>query len=174
MDTADLRWPAAAAAREQPRAAPFARRRPNAKTPIGRSSHKRKTIFNRYNEVSDILANRPQAYRPIFMVDDDGSIVVRDWAVGFVLGIGLRRKEWGEHILLTKHRQVLVPILVYCEGQFDLLPDMPTAEKSRHQATEHEEIARAVAAARTICNPFRAAEARQRPVTRRRASRTRR
>src|SRR5215475_7611996 len=26
-----------------------------------------KTIFNRYNEVSDILADRPQAYRPIFM-----------------------------------------------------------------------------------------------------------
>ena len=76
-----------------------------------------KTIFNRYNEVSDILADRPQAYRPIFMVDDDGSIVVRDWVVGFALGIGLRSKEWGEHILLTKHRQVLVPILIYCEGQ---------------------------------------------------------
>ena len=54
-----------------------------------------KTIFNRYNEVSDILADRPQAYRPIFMVDDDGSVVVRDWAVGFALGIGLRAKEWG-------------------------------------------------------------------------------
>jgi yecA family protein len=50
------------------------------------------TIFNRYNEVSDILADRPQAYRPIFMVDADGSIVVREWAVGFALGIGLRAK----------------------------------------------------------------------------------
>ena len=28
-------------------------------------------------------------------VDDDGSVVVRDWAVGFALGIGLRAKEWG-------------------------------------------------------------------------------
>jgi hypothetical protein len=36
-----------------------------------------KTIFNRYNEVSEILADRPAAYRPIFMVDDDGSIVAR-------------------------------------------------------------------------------------------------
>lgn len=133
-----------------------------------------KTIFSRYNEVSDILADRPQAYRPIFMVDDDGSIVVRDWVVGFALGIGLRPKEWGEHILLTKHRQVLVPILIYCEGQLDLLPDMPAAEKCRHQATAHEEIARAVAAARTICNPSRAAEARRQPVKPHRASRTRR
>jgi hypothetical protein len=62
------------------------------------------------------------------MVDDDG-IVVRDWAVGFALGIGLRPKEWGEYILLTKHRQALVPILVYCEGELDLLPDLPAAEK---------------------------------------------
>jgi yecA family protein len=31
--------------------------------------HAVKTIFNRYNEVSDVLADRPQAYRPIFMID---------------------------------------------------------------------------------------------------------
>ena len=43
-----------------------------------------KTIFNRYNEVSETLANQPQAYRPIFMTDDDGSIVARDWALGFI------------------------------------------------------------------------------------------
>jgi len=131
-----------------------------------------KTIFNRYNEVSDILADRPQAYRPIFMVDDDGSIVVRDWAVGFALGIGLRATEWGKHILLTEHRQALVPILVYCEGELDLLPDMPAAEKCR-QAAAHAEIAHAVAAARAICNPYRAAEARRQPVKRRRANSTR-
>ena len=130
-----------------------------------------KTIFNRYNEVSDTLADRPQAYRPIFMTDDDGSIVARDWAVGFMLGIGLRSKEWGRCILLTQHRQVLVPILVYCEGELDLLPDMPAVEKRRRQATAHAEIAQAVAAAHAICNPYRAAEAHQ-PAKRR--SRTRR
>ena len=54
-----------------------------------------KTIFNRYNEVSETLADRPAAYRPIFVVDDDGRIVARDWAVGFALGIGLCPKEWG-------------------------------------------------------------------------------
>jgi yecA family protein len=132
-----------------------------------------KTIFNRYNEVSDILADRPQAYRPIFMVDDDGSIVVRDWAVGFALGIGLRAKEWGKHILLTEHRQALAPILVYCEGELDLLPDMPATQKQTRQATAHSEIAQAVATARAICNPHRAAEARRQPVKRRCASRAR-
>ena len=67
-----------------------------------------KTIFNRYNEVSETLADRPVAYRPIFMIDGD-RIVAHDWAIGFMLGIGLRSKEWGEHILLTKHRAVLTP-----------------------------------------------------------------
>jgi SAM-dependent methyltransferase len=76
-----------------------------------------KTIFNRYNEVSDTLANRPEAYQPIFMVDDDGSFLVHDWVVGFALGIGLRAKEWGKRIRLTQHRQALVPIMVYCGGE---------------------------------------------------------
>jgi yecA family protein len=133
-----------------------------------------KTIFNRYNEVSEILADRPQAYRPIFMVDDDGGIVARDWAVGFALGIGLCPKDWGERILLTKHRDVLIPILVYCEGELDLLPEMPASEKRRHQATAHEQIAQAVAAARAICNPYRAAEARQQPARTPRPARKRR
>lgn len=133
-----------------------------------------KTIFNRYNEVSDILADRPQVYRPIFMIEDDGSIVARDWAIGFALGIALRPKEWEESILLTKHRQVLIPILVYCEGELDLLPDMTVAEKHRHRATAHEQIAQAVASARDICNPYRAAEARRQPAKRRRSTRPRR
>ena len=133
-----------------------------------------KTIFNRYNEVSETLADRPAAYRPIFMVDDDGSIVARDWAVGFALGIGLRSEAWGKRILLTKHREVLIPILVYCEGELDLLAEMPATEKHRHQATAHEQIAQAVAAARAICNPYRAAEARQRPARIPRPARKRR
>ena len=107
------------------------------------------------------------------MTNNDVSIVARDWAVAFTLGIALRSKEWGRCILLTEHRQVLVPILVYCEGELDLLPDMPEAEKRRRQATAHAEIAQAVVAARDICNPYRAAEARQ-PVKQRRANRPRR
>jgi len=130
-----------------------------------------KTIFNRYNEVSETLANRPAAYRPILMIDG-ARILAHDWAIGFMLGIGLRSKEWGEHILLTRHRAVLTPILVYCEGELDLLPDMPAAEKHRRQDTAHEQISHAVAAAREICNPHRAAEATH-PAKRRRSARTR-
>ena len=118
---------------------------------------------------SEILAGQPQAYRPIFMIDDNGSIVVRDWAVGFALGIGLRPKEWGESILLTKHRQLLIPILVYCEGELDLLPEITAAEKRRRQATAHQQIAQAVAAARDICNPLYVAACSARTISRRAA-----
>jgi len=55
----------------------------------------------------------------------------------------------------------------------DLSPPRRAYRCRRRQATAHAEIAQAVAAARDICNPYRAAEARQ-PAKRRPASRTRR
>jgi yecA family protein len=130
------------------------------------------TIFNRYNEVSAILADQPGAYRPIFMIDDDRGIVARDWAVGFVLGIGLRSEVWGKRILFTKYRELLTPILVYCDPSIDLLPDVSAAEKRRRQAAAHEQIAHAVVATRAICSPHRAAEARRKPRKVRRSART--
>ena len=69
---------------------------------------------------------------------------------------------------------MLIPILVYCEGELDLLPEIPATKKRRHQATAHEQIAQAVAAARAICNPYRAAEARQQPARITRPTRKRR
>jgi yecA family protein len=134
-----------------------------------------KTIFNRYNEVSSLLADRPGDYQPIFMVDDKRAIVVHDWVVGFMLGVGLRSDEWGECILLTKNRARLAPILVYADpAGVDFLPDMPASEKQRRQASAYQHIAGAVAAVRTICNPFRAAEANRTSAKTRRTRRARR
>ena len=89
-------------------------------------------------------------------------------------GSGYATGAWGKRILLTKHREVLIPILDYCEGELDLLPEMPATEKRRRHATAHEQIAQAVAAARAICNPYRAAEARQQPARIQRPARKRR
>ena len=123
-----------------------------------------KTFFNRYNEVSTLLADQPAAYRPIFMVDDKGAIVAKDWGVGFMLGISLRSNEWGRCILLTKHRALLTPILVYVDPAIDLLPGLPASEKRRRQASAHQQIPGAVAAVRAVCNPHRAAEAHHKPT----------
>lgn len=128
-----------------------------------------KTIFKRYNEVSEMLAERPDAYRPIFGADNRDRIVASGWAVGFLLGLGLRSAEWGKHILLTRHRALLVPILVYGPASPDLLPEMSVSEKRCRQASAYEQIAGAVVAVRAICNPHRAAEARRRPGKTRRA-----
>jgi yecA family protein len=130
-----------------------------------------KTIFHRYNEVSQMLADRPGDYRPIFRTDDQGRVVASDWAVGFILGLGLRSAEWGKYILFTGHRALLIPILVYSPASTDLLPEMSIAEKRRHQVTAYEKIAGAVVAVRAICNPQRAAEARRRPGKTRRQPR---
>ena len=133
-----------------------------------------RTVFNRYNEVSTTLAELPHTYRPIFMIDQDGSVVARDWAVGFMLGIGLRSQEWADRILLTEHRSLLTPILVYHDLGDGLLPEMPPAEKHRRRATAYQKIPQAVAAIRAICNAHRAAEALPQPNKLRRARRTRR
>ena len=133
-----------------------------------------KTIFNRYNEVSSLLADRPGAYQPIFMVDDMGKIVAKDWGVGFMLGVGLRSAEWGKCILLTRHRALLTPILVYADSSIDLLPDMSASEKRRRQTSAHEQIAGAVAAVHAICNPHRAIEAHRNPPRSRRSRRAHR
>jgi uncharacterized protein len=58
------------------------------------------TIFNRYNEVSAILADHPKAYRPIFMFDAD-RLVVDHWAVGFMRAISLSAQEWTRCCSLT-------------------------------------------------------------------------
>jgi yecA family protein len=133
-----------------------------------------KTVFNRYNEVSDILAERPRAYRPIFMIDDEGKTVVDHWVVGFMLGLRLRSVEWANHVLLTKHRALLTPILVYSDATTDLLPEMSEPEKRRHHVTAYQQIAGAVAAVRAICSAHRTAEANRTPPEPRRSTGRRR
>lgn len=108
------------------------------------------TIFNRYNEVSAILADHPKAYRPIFMFDAD-RLVVDHWAVGFMRGITLRVQEWTE-VLLTDMRLTLTPIFVSHDMGAGFLPDMPRAEQLHRRSTAHQHIAEAVVALRQACN----------------------
>jgi yecA family protein len=127
-----------------------------------------RTVFNRYNEVSATLSERPDTYRPIFMKDPDGRVIVRDWAVGFMTGVGLRAEAWGSSIILTEHRHLLTPIALYHDLGNRLLPDMPEAERQRRRPSAYHDIPNAVAAIRAICNPLRAAEAQRPPAKPRR------
>lgn len=120
-----------------------------------------KAIFNRDNEVSETFANQPQAYRPIFMTDD-GSIVAREWALGFVLGVGLRSEQWGKRVLLSQHRQLLIPILVCCEAAST---SYLTGNVSREEtAAPPPPIAHDIAAARFLSHRRTNLPARQQPA----------
>ena len=110
------------------------------------------TIFDRYNEVSSVLEECPNEYEPLFLRTDDGEVIVREWAVGFMLGVGLRAPAWGDAILLTAHRNTtMAPILIYYDVGQDFLLDVPAAEKTRPKAEGYHQIPAAVAAAHRIC-----------------------
>jgi uncharacterized protein len=117
-----------------------------------------RTIFNRYNEVSEVLSQAPATYQPIFMVAPDGTTVVGDWAAGFMVGMALRPDSWRSAILGTPNRKLMAPILACSELGAELLTDIPAVERRRIAATAHRDIGPAVAAIRAVCNPHRAAE----------------
>lgn len=129
------------------------------------------TIFNRYNEVSNTLADKPQTYRPMFL-NHEGAVVVSDWAAGFMLAVGKRTDAW-TNIMLTDMRKVLAPILVSHDLGARLLPDVSTAEMDKLRAVAHHHIADAVIALRECCAPQRVAVA-QNPVNPRKSRRTKR
>jgi yecA family protein len=111
------------------------------------------TILHRYDEVSSTLAERPAAYRPLFM-HHDGEVIVRDWAVGFMLGVGQRAAAWSG-ILIAHRRKTLAPILAAYDLASDLLFDVPQAEKDHLKASAHRHIADTVVAIHRICSPQR-------------------
>jgi uncharacterized protein len=119
-------------------------------------------IFQRYNEVSTMLAEQPHDYCPIFMIHTD-EIVLAPWAAGFILGIALRQDAWATSILLTPDCSLLVPILFHHELGSRLIPDMLPAQPP--PADAYHQIPAAVAAIRRVCNSHRAAEAVPAPRT---------
>jgi len=129
------------------------------------------TSFNRYNEVSITLADNPQAYRPMFM-NHEGSVIVSDWAAGFMLGLGKSIDAWTK-ILLTDMRKRLAPIFVSHDLGNRILPDLSNAEMAKLRAVAHHHIADAVIALHEACTPQRAA-AGQNPIRSRKSRRARR
>ena len=70
-------------------------------------------------------------------------------------------KEWGKCVLVTKHRKMLMPILVYCEET--LTAGYAGHPKNAGTQMPRTQIAQAVATARDICSPYHAAEAPRQP-----------
>jgi yecA family protein len=128
-------------------------------SPRGTPNHRLvQTILHRHDEVAETLARRPNAYLPIFM-HDDGRVVIEDWTVGFMLGVGKRANAWSK-IILSDFRSTLAPILSGNPlGRYFML-DVPVAELDRFEATAHQAIHSVVAALYRHCASDRSASRR--------------
>jgi yecA family protein len=107
-------------------------------------------ILARHAEVRTLLETAPDDYRPLFMADE-GRVIVEDWTVGFVTGIGLARAAW-EPILLSRLRTILRPILAANEAGRTLLPDLSWAKQERLRRNAHLHIADAVVELHRCCH----------------------
>lgn len=68
-------------------------------------------VMNRYNAILLALARDPSTYEPILRANDDGDLIAKDWAEGFLMGVALRRDAW-EPMLESDNAVTLMPILV--------------------------------------------------------------
>lgn len=60
----------------------------------GRSAAARRTILKRYNQICIELAERPEAYTPIYMRTDDGRVLLENFANGFFTAMHLDMDAW--------------------------------------------------------------------------------
>ena len=81
------------------------------------------TILHRHDEVAGVLAQRPDAYLPLFM-NHEGSVIIEHWSIGFMLGIGVCAKAWGP-MMIANFRLTLAPILAVSAHDRKLMLDVP-------------------------------------------------
>ena len=117
------------------------------------------TILHRHDDVAETLARRPRQYQPIFM-HDEGHMIIEEWTLGFIRGLGLAADAWAP-IMLSSFRSKLAPIfLIHPDGQ-RLMPDMSKAELDRIKANAHELIGGAIVALHKHCAKARYGTRRQ-------------
>ena len=71
------------------------------------------TILGRYNEILHTLDTDPDTLDPIFWSKRDGTVIVEDWAMGFLDGIQLRLQHWVPLLKPGKQGVLIVPIALH-------------------------------------------------------------
>jgi uncharacterized protein len=104
-------------------------------------------VLDHHDAVARILAAAPARYAPLFMRTDEGVVLARDWAAGFLAAVRLRLEAWRPLLKATETSRLLLPILVHIpapgvEGHIAGLP----APARRHLAGAYHHIPTAVAA----------------------------
>ena len=104
-------------------------------------------VLDRHAAVARILAAAPAGYAPLLMRTDEGVVLARDWAAGFLAAVRLRLEAWRPLLEAAETGGPLLPILVHVpapgiEGHVAALP----ARARRHLAGAYHHIPTAVAA----------------------------
>jgi len=104
-------------------------------------------VLDRHTAVARILAAAPASYAPLLMRTDEGVVLARDWAAGFLAAVRLRLEAWRPLLEAAETGGPLLPILVHIpapgvEGHIAALP----APARRHLAGAYHHIPAAVAA----------------------------
>ena len=62
-------------------------------------------VLDRHAAVAKILAEAPASYAPLFMRTDEGIVLARDWAAGFLAAVRLRLEAWRPLLEATETRR---------------------------------------------------------------------
>ena len=104
-------------------------------------------VLDRHAAVAKILAAAPASYAPLFRRTDEGTVLARDWAAGFLAAVRLRLEAWRPLLEAAETGGPLLPILVHvpAPGIEDHVAALP-ARARRHLAGAYHHIPAVVAA----------------------------
>ena len=75
------------------------------------------TIMGRYNEIVAAMAAESGAFEPIFWEKPDGTMIVTDWAAGFLDAVVLRRKAWEPLFNHRRAKMLIEPLLILGDNE---------------------------------------------------------
>ena len=125
-------------------------------------------IMRRYNEIIDLVDSHPDAYQPVMVERDDGTIDPSDWAVGFLQAMALCQDGWEPLVRDREAGALIAPIALIASTteEFDLLLDederLPEAEMAKLLAEAVPMLSLCVSGMRTFFQTRRGAPTRKR------------
>jgi uncharacterized protein len=131
-------------------------------------------IMRRYNEIISLVDSPHDAYQPVMVEQDDGTIDPSDWAVGFLQAMALCQDGWEPLLRDPDAGALIAPIVLIASAtdEFDLPLDederLPEAEMAKLLAEAGPMLSLCVTGIRAFF------QTRRRPPTRRSAGRPKR
>lgn len=89
------------------------------------------TIMGRYNEIVATMNADAGTFDPIFWEGTDGTLIVTDWAAGFLDAVALRRKAWEPLFNHRRAKTLIEPLLIL--GDSEAFADKRVASEKEKQ-----------------------------------------